>query len=478
MNGSIDERIVTLLKENIKNNNYKSKEELINDPIFKTYIETVKPNDEQGIRDVKMEILSYYDEINKTKEVLDFDSVLDLENNSGSKFVEFINDNNESLILENNIGNKDAKDLILDKQNELVAKGDNVITNDIDLIMDEIKEQKIEVELIKDVKPEILNMEEQEQLAAIKESEVLSDKQIDFDPVNNLFVDAESKESFTVNENKDGNFEIKSAVLTDEIKTGVDDALIIDEVKKEDVISDVVENGTLTEEEILDFNEIQNEENIVLNDEVLSFSDDNQKETVEEQLLSPVNETKEETLEPLSLEAKEESSITSVTEQKEEVLEQSTTELKENVVESLVSPTVQQKKETLEQLLPPIVEDKEEESKNINIQESIVEEVVVQNNKANEEIKEINKYEQFTEADLKWTLDNARDKFPNEEILKMEEAYNLKNAEITNEKINENPKTLILKKEYTGFTNLLILCLTVGCGALSIFIYILLMIGV
>ena len=323
MNGSIDERIVNLLKNQIKNNYFKSKEDLINDPMFKNFIESIKQNDEQGIRDVKMEILAYYDELFKTKEELSLDNVFDLENNAGNNFVEYVNDNNESLILENNLGNKDAKDLILDKQNELIAQGDNIITNDLGLIIDEIKEEKIEVELINDVKPELLNNKQQEQLAVIKESDVLEDKQINFDPTNNLFVDAKTGESFTVNENNDGNYEIKSAVLTDDIKTGVEDK--------------------------------------------------------------------------------------------------------------------------------PVVE----------------------------EVKEINKYDQFSIADLKWTLDNARDKFSNDEIIKMEAAYNTKTNEIDEKQmVIEQPKVLTLKKEYTGFSSLLVLCLTTGIGAISIFMYILLMIGV
>lgn len=328
MNGSIDERIVNLLKNQIKNNYFKSKEDLINDPMFKNFIESIKQNDEQGIRDVKMEILAYYDELFKTKEELSLDNVFDLENNAGNNFVEYVNDNNESLILENNLGNKDAKDLILDKQNELIAQGDNIITNDLGLIMDEIKEEKIEVELINDVKPELLNNKQQEQLAVIKESDVLEDKQINFDPTNNLFVDAKTGESFTVNENNDGNYEIKSAVLTDDIKTGVEDKPVVEEVKQE-------------------------------------------------------------------------------------------------------------------------------------------------------EIKEINKYDQFSIADLKWTLDNARDKFSNDEIIKMEAAYNTKTSEIDEKQmVIEQPKVLTLKKEYTGFSSLLVLCLTTGIGAISIFMYILLMIGV
>ena len=96
-----------------------------------------------------------------------------------------------------------------------------------------------------------------------------------------------------------------------------------------------------------------------------------------------------------------------------------------------------------------------------------------------EEVKEINKYDQFSIADLKWTLDNARDKFSNDEIIKMEAAYNTKTNEIDEKQmVIEQPKVLTLKKEYTGFSSLLVLCLTTGIGAISIFMYILLMIGV
>ncbi len=388
MNGSIDERIVNLLKNQIKNNYFKSKEDLINDPMFKNFIESIKQNDEQGIRDVKMEILAYYDELFKTKEELSLDNVFDLENNAGNNFVEYVNDNNESLILENNLGNKDAKDLILDKQNELIAQGDNIITNDLGLIMDEIKEEKIEVELINDVKPELLNNEQQEQLAVIKQSDVLEDKQINFDPTNNLFVDAKTGESFTVNENNDGNYEIKSAVLTDDIKTGVEDKPVVEEVKQEEI------------KEINKYDQ---------------FTVADSKWTLDN--------------------AKDKSSD-------DEIIKMETAVLTDDIKTG--------------------VEDK-----------PVVEEV------KQEEIKEINKYDQFSIADLKWTLDNARDKFSNDEIIKMEAAYNTKTNEIDEKQmVIEQPKVLTLKKEYTGFSSLLVLCLTTGIGAISIFMYILLMIGV
>lgn len=344
MNGSIDERIVNLLKNQIKNNYFKSKEDLINDPMFKNFIENIKPNDTQGVRDVKMEILSYYDELFKTKEELNLENIFDLENSNGNNFAQYVNENKESLILENDLGNKDAKDLILDKQNELITKGDNVITNDLNVIMDEIKKDKIEVEMINDVKPELLNKEQQTQLEAIKKSDVLENEQINFDPTNNLFVNAKTGDSFTVNENNQGNFEIQSAVMTDDVKTGVSDKPVIDEVKEEEI------------------------------------------------------EIKQEPL------------------------------LNENI---------------------------------------------------NDQVNEINKYDQFSVTDLKWTLENAKDKFPAEEISKMEAAYNAKVSTLNEKEIViEQPKVLTLKKEFTGFSSLLFLCLTTGIGAISIFMYILLIIGV
>ena len=94
-------------------------------------------------------------------------------------------------------------------------------------------------------------------------------------------------------------------------------------------------------------------------------------------------------------------------------------------------------------------------------------------------VQEINKYDQYSEADLRWALDNGRDKFPEEELLKMQAAYESKLLQNKDKAPQlEKPKVLTLKKEYTGFSSLLFLSLVSGIGAISIFMYILLMVGI
>ena len=90
--------------------------------------------------------------------------------------------------------------------------------------------------------------------------------------------------------------------------------------------------------------------------------------------------------------------------------------------------------------------------------------------------EEINQYKQYSESDLKWAIDNAKEQFPDNELAKMELAYNEKVANQP-EPVLEKEKTMILTKEYTGFSSLVVLCLTTGLGALSIFMYVLLTLG-
>lgn len=353
MNGTIDERIVNLLKMQIKNGAFKTKEDLIKDPMFVDFINNVMQNDNQGIRDVKTEILNYYDELYKTKETMNLDNLEDIQNSNGNNFIKYVNNDNEMVVLENSIGNKDAKDIIIDKQNELVAGGDKTIT-ETDLVVEDVKKEKIEVEFINDVNPENLNDEQKKAYNAIEASNVLEDSKINYDPVNNIFVDDKTKDTFTVNENKEGNYEITKAEMTDDVKTGEISKTVVEEVKNEDVLDKEIE------------------------------------------------------AKPVLAEASE----------------------------------------------PAKVEG----------------EVAV---------SEINKYEQYSEADLRWALDNGRDKFPQEELLKMQAAYDVKASQNKSKAPQlEQPKVLTLKKEYTGFSSLLFLSLVCGIGAISIMMYILLMVGI
>ncbi|MEG0407757.1 MAG: hypothetical protein RSH78_01980 [Bacilli bacterium] len=83
-----------------------------------------------------------------------------------------------------------------------------------------------------------------------------------------------------------------------------------------------------------------------------------------------------------------------------------------------------------------------------------------------------NKYDAYTEMDLNIALTHS-DEFPEHEVELMKEALESKQSnEIT---YVEKPK--ILTKKYDGYSSLLVLSLITGLGGISIFMYILLMIG-